>query len=754
MSNLLTRLRFIITSILILTLALPVVAQREPFTEYVRDDRARTASIEIDGARPSAVSIPPTLFGTFTENIWDAVYGGVWAQVLHNPSFEPDYFSLRNMLDAARTGRLVTDPSFGSGYVRVEPFAEETENLERSRFARSTAHGLPLPWEELRPAGMRYEPRDGDASNSYRSMLIMGLREREVGIRQGIYLPVHRTLRYEGSLWTKLISSDARPVSGRVRLLSLSLRRRDKPDEIIAETVLHDGSPQLSSQAMANDETPHAVWSRHKFSFDVPVNKIASLEKIDFCIAVDDERRVLVDNVLLSPSDAIEGFDPEVIAAARAIRTPLLRFGGNFVSGYHWMDGVGDPEKRRTILNQSWGLPEYNHFGTDEFIRLCRLIGAEPQISVNAGSGTADEAAAWLQYCNGAPTTKYGAMRAANGHREPYNVRYWEIGNELWGDFQIGWQTPESNARRYMEFVRAMRRVDPTVRFIATGADVDFYREWNGELMKQAGAKLDLISTHLVIGMQPGEQRRPNADNPFTHAADLAVPVGVGRKLDEMRAQLESDPRTRGRAKLAFTEWQFWSPRDSDPRFTNLGGAVNAAAFFHMLIRRADFVPVSNMSNLVQFAGIHRQRGRVFLTPSYHVHRLYSDMVGARLLPIRLVSSGYDVHDGNRRAPEIPNVPHIDSLALLSADAHTLRLYIVNRSLDQEIIANIVVRDGGFHEGGIVRRLSARDLAAANTPEQPEAVTVTTADLGDAKNNLQRVALPAHSVTVIELRRR
>ncbi|MGI8995971.1 MAG: alpha-L-arabinofuranosidase C-terminal domain-containing protein [Pyrinomonadaceae bacterium] len=738
-------------AIVVVALCLTCGAQlREPFVEFATTQTHGEASVVIDAAHPSPFVIPPTIFGTFTENIWDAVYGGVWAQVLHNPSFEPDYLSVQNTLDAARYGRLVTDPSFGSGYVRVEPLTESPTGAERERFLRSSTLGLPLPWEPLRPAGVRYEPRDGDAANSARSLLVMGLPAREVGVRQGVYLPVHRTLRYTGSLWTKFVALDPRPIGGRVPIVTISLRRRDAPNDLIVATTLH-----VEESLLRPSPTPAAAfarWDKREFVLQVPAGRIASLEKIDFCISVDDERRVLIDDVRLFPADQLEGFDPEVIQRAREMRTSLLRFGGNFASGYHWQDGVGDQDKRRTLLNQAWGLPEYNHFGTDEFLRLCRLIGAEPQISVNAGSGTPEEAAAWLEYCNGSPQTKYGRLRARNGHRAPYHVKFWEIGNELWGDFQIGWQTPAGNARGYGEFLTAMRRADPSVRFIATGADIDFYGEWNGALAAQRTAPLDLVSTHLVIGMQPGEQLTPNPSPEFTHRADFAVPVAVGRKLDEMHAQLQRNSLN-SRPALAFTEWQFWSPRPEDPRFTNLGGAINVAAFFHMLVRRADRVPVSNMSNLVQFGGIHRQRGVTFVTPSYHAFKLYSDMVGAHVLPLRLAAGAYHVRGGNRRAPDVPEVSYVDALALLSSDAGTLRLYLVNRALDREIATHVEVAGFIHAEQARVHTLAAAQIAAANTPEAPRDVEVRTR-VAPAGDTLRRISLPPHSLTLVEITRR
>ena len=705
-------------------------APPEPFVEFGRVE-GRAATVEVDADKPAPTPIPATIFGTFTENIGDAVYGGIWAQILHNPSFEPDQLSVQNTLDAARSGRLVTDPSFGSGYVRVEPLAEDDRP---GRFASSSALGLPLPWEPLRAVGVRYEPRDGDAPNSHRALLLMGLPGREVGIRQGVYLPIHRTKRYHGSHWARI--SPAVEGDGPVAL-DIGLRRRDRPDEVLASTAA-----RIEAKA----------WARHEFAFEVPEGRITPLEKVDFTIALGADRRVLIDNVLLWPGDHVEGFDPEVLQAARDLKTPLLRFGGNFVSGYHWRDGVGDPERRKTVLNQSWGLPESNHFGTDEFLRFCQLIGAEPQICVNAGSGEPDEAAEWVEYCNGPPTTRQGALRAANGHPEPDGVRHWEVGNELWGDFQVGWQTAEGNARRYRAFAAAIRRADPSVRLIANGGDVDFFRDWNAALIAVAGADLDLISTHLVIGMQPGQQVRNDPSDAFTHRADLAVPVGVGRALDAMHAQIEADPSTKGRVKLAFTEWQFWSPRPRDPRFTNLGGAVNTAAFFHMLLRRSDFVPISNMSNLVQFAGIHRQRGRVFVTPSYHALRLYREAQGGHVLPIRLRGPAYDVHEGNQRLPEIADVPEVDALAVLAGDAKTLRVFLVNRNPSGPIPTRLAIR--GFRATrGTVRKLFADRLDAANGPENPNRVAIEESRLDEPARDAFELQLPAHSITVITLER-
>lgn len=133
------------------------------------------------------------------------------------------------------------------------------------------------------------------------------------------------------------------------------------------------------------------------------------------------------------------GYRRDVLAAAKDLRIPILRWpGGNFVSGYHWTDGIGARDERPRKMDLAWSTEESNRFGTDEFIEYCRMLGAEPYICVNMGTGTMDEAQAWVEYCNGTGDTYWANLRRENGHEEPYNVRYWGLGNEMYGEWQIG----------------------------------------------------------------------------------------------------------------------------------------------------------------------------------------------------------------------------------------------------------------------------------------------------------------------------
>ncbi len=179
----------------------------------------------------------------------------------------------------------------------------------------------------------------------------------------------------------------------------------------------------------------------------------------------------MIGRLELLPADHVGGADPDVIRLLKASRLPILRWpGGNFVSGYHWEEGVGPIDARPTVPNYAWGAVETHRFGTDEFLAYCRVVGCEPMICINGGDGTPEEAARWVEYCNGAPSTPMGRLRTKHGYREPYGVRHWELGNELWGRWQYHWTTAAGYVDRYRRFAEAMRTADPSIELYACGA--------------------------------------------------------------------------------------------------------------------------------------------------------------------------------------------------------------------------------------------------------------------------------------------
>ncbi len=668
--------------LLILTFGAPAGAQ----SVYVRSGRGE-ALIEIDALKKAPSRIPRTIYGTFLEPIGKSTYGGLWAQIIENSSFE--------------------DGLWSASYLRRE--------LEREpALEGASAAGLPYPWEPLDATqGRRYEPRWTEAANSLRSLLVMGLPSGETGIRQQVYLPVHRVLRYTGSFY-------ARHVSGPPEV-DVSVRRRNRSDAVLAKAAV-----PLSGGG----------WARYEFALALPAGQVMRLEPADFVLAVSRETRVVLDQVFLFPADHVDGMDPDIVEMSRALRTPLVRFGGNFTSGYHWRDGVGPLDKRIPMLNQAWGIPEYNHFGTDEFLQYCKRIGAEPQICLNLGSGAVEEAAEWVRYVN----QRWGDGRGG---------LLWELGNELWGKFQIGYPTIERITTRTKAFSEAVRAADPRAKLIATGEDPDRFRDWNARQLSLAPGLFDYLATHFVVGT--GGVRRQGAQPGFVSESALALPVGLERLLREMNSQIEAIPSARGRVKLAFTEWLFHGGDERVPRFTNLGGALITAGFLNTLIRVSEFTPVADMTGLIEFGGIWKKRGQVYGVPAYWAFRMYSTADASVQVATRTTVEGYDVAEGNNRIPEIRDVPYLDVVAALNDSGNRLTLFCVNRHLQRDIETRI--RLAGFRPAtrAHISMLAGISIHQPNDEVRPEALRPRESDVEVAGSELTYTFRQA-SVTVIEFR--
>jgi len=597
------------------------------------------ALIEVFANQRAQYHIPRSIYGTFLEHIGNSVFGGVSAQLLDNPGLVP-YLARPEVI---------------------------SQRFSQPVFMNSTRFGLPLPWIPLRSSGRRYETRWNEEGNSTSSLYVMGLPGREVGIRQQIYLPVERQLRYRGVL--SVLTAE-----GGVTL-SVSMRHHDRPDEILSQSTL---------------EAPgERKWIKLPIHLTLPAGSVAPMQGVDFAVSVKDGGRVSLGSIRLYPCDAAGGLDPEIIQWARALRSPLLRYGGNFSSGYHWRDGTGPLDERPTRLNQAWGVPEYNEFGTDELMEFCDRIGSQPQICLNLGSGSIQEAREWVEYCQGNADTVEGRKRAANGHPEPYSVAAWEFGNELYDDTQLGWYSPLSYATRYLDFVRAIQPVvSAGTHLLATGAELPAFEKWNGTLLEKAGPALQYVTTHIVADLNDVLNRK--ADRDSVTAAGLALPVGVGRAIGRIRTQIDANTSTRERVKLAYTEWLFRSPAGSPlPNFDNMGGAVIAAAWLNMLAQNANWIPIANMTGLMEFGGIHKKYGRTWVTPQYWVLNLYSKYAGDTVVATHTRSAQYDVHGGQVFAPEITGVPFLDVLGTVNRGTGDLSLFVVNRNMRSSQPASI-----------------------------------------------------------------
>ncbi len=662
-----------------------VMACAAPLTSaQMTESPARADSIvHLRIARPEhPVTIPETLFGSFLEPIGHSTYGGLWADVIENPSFEEGLWSAHNV---------------------------EVMVRERPELRRASELGLPLPWEPLVYAqGNRYAPVRGDAANSAQSVLIMSLPGKEVGISQQVYLPVHRELAYNGSVWIKHVRGGA--------AVTVSLRRHAHPDQTFVSATIDASS---------------STWTKYSFALTLKSGQVAPHEPCDLVISLADDARAMVDNVLLNPADAVDGMDPDVIALARDLHTPVVRFGGNFTSAYDWRDGVGPLDKRVSKLNLSWGIPEYNTFGMDEFLRFCQLIHAEPQVALNLGTGDPQAAADWVRYIDDHWADRKGG-------------NLWELGNELWGDFQVGYPSQQRIAAVTLATSQAVHAVDPRSRLIATGGDEDFFHDWNAQQLSNPPGTFDFLSTHFVVN---DFVQLPHASNEFRSMAALALPTGLGGK---MRAIREQSAGTHPDVHVAFTEWLMVSDSRSGPNFTNMGGALFAGGLLNMVIANADVVSISDMTGILEFGGIWKKRSQVYAAPAYWVLRAYATAQPHSLLKIVSDSPAYSISKGITRLPEIANVPYLDVVAALSQNGSKLVLLCVNRDLHRSQAAEIDLSEWmAAAAPAKVTTLTAENILQENDEEEPGRVAPVTQT--EAAGKTFRHKFPNASVTVIEV---
>ena len=639
-------------------------------------------TIRVNASKP-ANKISRSIFGTFLEPIGNSTYGGLWAEILENPSFED------NLWNAATL---------------QEMFQSRPELIRASELT------LPLPWEPLNSGqGARYAPEWDDAANSSRSLMLMGLPDQPTGVRQRVYLPVHRTLHYTGIIYLKHLSGPP--------AVEISIRARNQPGNVLVSKML-----SLSG----------TDWQKYDYSLDVPEHRLAALEAADYVVAVSNGTRVLLDQASLVPADNISGMDPDMIAMARDLKSPIIRFGGNFTSAYHWKDGIGPAEKRRSMLNSAWGMPEYNQFGTDEFLRFCELVGAEPQIALNLGTGTPEEAAAWVEYVNAHWKDHRGGL-------------LWELGNELWGNFQIGYPTQPRVADRTKAFSEAVRKVDPSARLIATGADPDNFHDWNAEQLKNATDHFQFLSTHFVV--TTSTTQTPDASGDFIATSAFALPVEVGRRLRKMHEQFQSSP---GDVKTAFTEWLFWAPNDTVPRYDNMGGAVATGGFLNMFLRNSDIVPIADMTGIVEFGGIWKKRSQVFGTPAYWVFKMYSTSDVAKTVEAESDGETYNVARGTSRFPSIEHVPYLDIVATLNEAGDKLTIFCVNRDLARDLPAKFEIAGFRSKPAAMAHSVFADSIYEKNDEMHPEQIHPRDASINAGATGFSFVFRHA-SVTVIEL---
>lgn len=633
-----------------------------------------TTGIAIDAAKVEG-TISPALYGQFDEIMFEGVKRGLYAELLRDRGFE----------DAPNPLNL---PRY----------------WERDPDDRNDDSALHFHWDDsvFYPPPASFEVQD--ISHSLRVDITAADGQRR-GIRQS-GIPVRQGVVYHGYLWLKSGGFDGR--------ITVALE-----------------ADQTGGARYAAAELSNLAGDWKKYDFTLLPDRSDPLAK--FAVLFYGQGRLWIDQVSLLPGDAVDGVRADVFEKIKALHPAFIRWpGGNVAQDYHWMWGIGPRDRRPTWVNLSWGKErEPSDFGTDEFVRLCRNVGAEPSITVNVeGRGaTAQEAAAWVEYANGPASSKYGAMRAADGYPAPFHVKYWEVGNEIWGPWVRGHSDAETYAHNFLRYAEAMRAVDPSIRLIAVG---DNNLDWDRTVLQIAGSRIDYLAIHHYYGA------REMAGDPLNLMAHPLFYEGFYRQVQQLIREVAPGREI----KLAINEWNTTLPL---PQQHSMESALYAGRLMNVF-ERSNIAALSAVSDMVNgWSGgiIQASRHGVYVTPTYLVNELYSRYLGSQRLATRVQSPTFD------SSREGKNVPYLD--VVVSRDPKKKQIFIKAVNTDAERALRTAIHVAGSNIGpqAVMETVDGDRESAANSFATPQAVSVRRQQIQAGRDFV--VELPSHSVSVIVL---
>ncbi len=572
------------------------------------------------------------------------------------------------------------------------------------------------PWQILGPAeAVTMQTEDAFVGeHSPRLRQGAGIRQRDLGVVGG--------RKYVGYLWIRPLGGDAD--------VQVTLGVEDRAD----------------AQERVQLKFTGTEYARKTFSFTAP----ATSERGATLTIQVLRGEVLVGPPSLMPEDNVNGLRPDTLALLKKLNSPVYRWpGGNFVSGYDWRDGIGDRDRRPPRKNPAWTGVEHNDFGTDEFIAFCRELKTEPMIAVNTGFGDAYSAAQWLEYCNSAAGTLAGGWRAKYGNPKPYGVKYWCVGNEMWGPFQLGWMQLHQYVIKHNMVAEYMRAVDPTVTLVGVG-DIDQINvendpqqarrgiPWSQGMLEYSADHMDMLSEHFYAGRVPWWE--PTNKLPWhngervdlnTHVAQVKLAIRHrAEKHRELQPKLES---LKGRTMpISMDEWNYWH---REYEYGELGciyelqDGMGIAAGLHEFYRHTDLIKVATYAQTVNVIGA-----------------IKTSKIDAEMETTGLVLALYREHYGQIPLVLAQEFEPCDVSAALSADGRTLTVGVMNPT-DAELPLNLSLQGASTAASGTRWHITGKSPTAFNTPGQPRAVDIV--ETKDVSANALRV--PALSVTLFSI---
>lgn len=452
------------------------------------------------------------------------------------------------------------------------------------------------------------------------------------------------------------------------------------------------------------------------------------------------------------------GFRKDVLDEIRQLGVPIIRYpGGNFVSGYNWLDGVGPKQDRPRVLDKAWNSLESNQFGTNEFLAWCKVAETKPLMGLNLGTGTPEEAAALVEYCNVDKGTKWSDLRRQHGVADAWKVQHWCLGNEMDGPWQIGHMSATEYGLKAADAARQMRDVDRDLKLVACGSSGPFmrtYLEWDREVLEQCYDYVDGLSLHRYFG---NTERDSGGDT----AKYLALNLSMERQIAETLAvcdMVRGHKRSPKKLWLSFDEWNVWyrttggddvdGHRQEAPHLLeevyNLEDALLVGGLINSLLRNADRVKIACLAQLVNvIAPIMTDATGLFQQTIYYPYSWALQFARGAVLDLLVESSTYTVEG-------MGDVGHVDVAGSLDHGNGKLSLFILNRDLSKPHDLEVVWEDAVPNRVISGSLLTGNDLKASNSFAAPKRVAPQGFTAPAASGGRSKFQVPAHSYTVIE----
>jgi alpha-N-arabinofuranosidase len=468
-----------------------------------------------------------------------------------------------------------------------------------------------------------------------------------------------------------------------------------------------------------------------------------------------------------SPLADERGFRKDVAAEVKELVVPMMRYpGGNFVSGYNWLDGVGPKDKRPTVLERAWNSLETNQFGTNDFIDWCRVVGTEPLLGFNLGTGAPETAVAYVEYCNVDRGTKWSDLRREHGYEQPHNVRTWCLGNEMDGPWQMGRLTGREYGRKARDAARQIRVINPDAQLVACGSSntiLPTYLVWDRQVLEECYDQVDGISLHNYYGNTP----QLTGDDSSRY---LAMNLDMERQIHEISAvcdYVQGTLKSPKRLWLSFDEWNVWyrargglyanGQRQYAPKLLeevyNLEDALLVGGFVNTLLRRSDRVRVGCLAQIVNvIAPLVTNEHSVLRQSIYYPYAWALKYAKGRVMDLQVESETYPIYAAGLRADfaRDEQVPYVDVAVTIDAASKQAAVFMLNRDLHAERELVLDWRDPTPTKVLACQTLTGADLKAANTFEDPKKVAPQPLDAPEPGATMT-FKLPKASYTVVHL---